>query len=613
MDKKKMYLLGIGVLLVVSIAIGISYAYWMMTFQQTEKNRIVSSCFKMTFAEENDGITLNQTYPISDNEGKMLTPYTFTITNECDAYVSYQVNLEVLDNSTLSGQYVKMMLNDNIAILDQNPVVTKTLDNAITSYQIDTGYLDKKESKTYQLRLWLDENTPAIEETMNQLFASKVTIHTSYVDKIPYNTLAVRKCVYSFACKDTTRVFQTKYMENTTKIVFQNNMKEPASYVEVFDESEAKNGSIKAYVVENADVSGTYTIYFKTKEPYFYLPEDSTFYFGYFDKLVSIEGLEYVKTSNAITMQSMFAETNVSSLDLSHFDTSNVTNMSHMFAGAPSLTSLDLSSFDTSKVTNMSYMFTEMPKLSSLNVSSFDTSNVTDMQFMFDSASSLKNLDLSSFNTSKVTNMRNMFSKMAQLISLNVSSFDTSNVTDMQSMFFITDSNLQSLDLSSFNTSKVTTMNMMFCGLASLTSLDLSSFDTSNVTRMSNMFTNMSSLVSLNISSFDTSKVSTMRNMFQGCSSLTSLDLNHFDTVNVTDMLQMFSRMSNLTSLNISSFDTSKVTTMWGMFYDSTKLTNVTYGIKFIHTTDADVRGMYDNCPANQPTGSTWDGVSFAS
>ena len=49
--------------------------------------------------------------------------------------------------------------------------------------------------------------------------------------------------------------------------------------------------------------------------------------------------------------------TSLTSLDLSNFNTSAVTNMSSMFNGCTSLTSLDISNFNTSAVTNMAYMF----------------------------------------------------------------------------------------------------------------------------------------------------------------------------------------------------------------------------------------------------------------
>ena len=47
------------------------------------------------------------------------------------------------------------------------------------------------------------------------------------------------------------------------------------------------------------------------------------------------------------------------------------------------LTSLDVSSFDTKSVTDMSEMFRRCSKITTLNISSFDTKNVTNMSGMF--------------------------------------------------------------------------------------------------------------------------------------------------------------------------------------------------------------------------------------
>ena len=174
---------------------------------------------------------------------------------------------------------------------------------------------------------------------------------------------------------------------------------------------------------------------------------------------------------------------------------------------------IDLSNFDTSQVTNMRGMFSGMRNLTTLDLSNFDTSKVTDMSFMFGSMSNLTTLDLSNFNTSKATNMSEMFLGMANLTSLNLSSFDTSKVTSMRYMFF---------------------------GISSLTVLNLSSFDTSQVTDMSDMFRDMSSLATLNLSNFDTSKVTGMGGMFCNVFNLTTLDLSNFDTSKVTSMNLMF-------------------------------------------------------------------------
>ena len=57
----------------------------------------------------------------------------------------------------------------------------------------------------------------------------------------------------------------------------------------------------------------------------------------------------------------------------------------------------------------MSYMFNDCSSLKELNLSSFNTNQVTNMSWMFSDCSSLKELNLSSFNTNRVTNMSWMF------------------------------------------------------------------------------------------------------------------------------------------------------------------------------------------------------------
>ena len=144
-DNKKAIILLI--LLLMSVCIGISYAYWRLTLVQENSNEVASSCFKITFKEESNAINLSAAYPISDKEGRALTPYTFTITNECEDFAKYQINLEVLEDTTLSSEYIKVLLNEeNDQVLTEKEVVEKTLENANTSYKLKTGYLDSKES-----------------------------------------------------------------------------------------------------------------------------------------------------------------------------------------------------------------------------------------------------------------------------------------------------------------------------------------------------------------------------------------------------------------------------------------------------------------------------------
>ena len=55
------------------------------------------------------------------------------------------------------------------------------------------------------------------------------------------------------------------------------------------------------------------------------------------------------------------------------------------------------------------YMFNGCSSLNSINLSSFNTSNVTIMTGMFNGCYPLNSINLSSFNISNVTDMRNIF------------------------------------------------------------------------------------------------------------------------------------------------------------------------------------------------------------
>ena len=107
-----------------------------------------------------------------------------------------------------------------------------------------------------------------------------------------------------------------------------------------------------------------------------------------------------------------------------------------MFKGCSNLTSLDVSHFNTANVTDMSSMFSECSNLTSLDVSKFNTANVTDMSSMFSECSSLTSLDLSNFNTAKVTSMSSMFSECSNLKTVYVGSdWSTESVQYSYSMF----------------------------------------------------------------------------------------------------------------------------------------------------------------------------------
>ena len=85
----------------------------------------------------------------------------------------------------------------------------------------------------------------------------------------------------------------------------------------------------------------------------------------------------------------------------------------------------------------MSEMFYKCSSLTSLDLSNFDTSNVTYMDSMFYNCSSLTNLDLRSFNTSKVTAIEYMFYGCSKLTQITVSNkWVIGSSTNADTMFY---------------------------------------------------------------------------------------------------------------------------------------------------------------------------------
>ena len=104
--------------------------------------------------------------------------------------------------------------------------------------------------------------------------------------------------------------------------------------------------------------------------------------------------------------------------------------MGGLFSGCNSLTNLDLSNFETSNVTNFTGMFRDCNNLVNLDLSNFNTLKVTSLNSMFYGCSSLVSVDLSSFNTSNVTNTTCMFYKCGNLKTIYASNnFITTKIT----------------------------------------------------------------------------------------------------------------------------------------------------------------------------------------
>ena len=193
--------------------------------------------------------------------------------------------------------------------------------------------------------------------------------------------------------------------------------------------------------------------------------ETHRLFYGY-TNLLSIENLAYLDVSQVTDMTSFFSDCRVlNGVDLSGWDTSNVTNMSNMFFEAfdqtENLIHLDLSSFDTSNVVDMSGMFSRCTKVQSI-----------DLSVMFRLNYELESVDVSNFDTSLVQAMRYMFANCELLETIDVSNFNTESVNYLTYMF-LNCSKVKKLDLSYFQFEDPVEMAEMLAGTTSLNELTL--------------------------------------------------------------------------------------------------------------------------------------------
>ena len=211
-------------------------------------------------------------------------------------------------------------------------------------------------------------------------------------------------------------------------------------------------------------------------------------------KKAGIYNIEYYFRKNLTKTDYMFSDCScLINIDLSNFNTENITNICGMFYNCESLNNITgISNWETKNVTNMSYLFYNCKKLKNIpDISKWDLKNVNSLSHMFSFCELLNNIpDISNWNTKKVSNMSEIFSYCESLKSIpDISKWDTINVTDMSGIFYYCKSLEKIPDISKWNTKNVINMSLMFSNCESLKSIpDISNWDTRNVTKMSYMF-----------------------------------------------------------------------------------------------------------------------------
>ena len=256
-------------------------------------------------------------------------------------------------------------------------------------------------------------------------------------------------------------------------------------------------------------------------------------------------------------------------------------------------------------ITDLSYMLNNCKNVTKVDFSEWDNSQVTSMEAMFQ----LTNLDSNSIigglfekkTNPNLTNIKAMFCKcvnIKEIPNLNNLFYNKNNIKDI-GMLFNGCKNLQKINGDKWYADNITNMSYAFNRCESLEEIHLGkNFTTNNVKNMCGLFNGCTKLkkVPSAISGWNIQNVEDISIMFQGCQALKNIDIKNYNVSNVKDMSGLFSKCSELNSINtFKNWTPNKVKEMVGMFNECKNLKKIEIG-KWNLTNVSNASGMFYKC-----------------
>ena len=300
-----------------------------------------------------------------------------TITDNDARYPWQMLNLEADGMKNLGFDIPKGskgLMSDNYdqESTTSRTVVTFTVEKLILltfKYLVSSEEDDKAtitlDSKTYGTISGIKEI-----EIKALLSAGKHSLKLSYKKNRMYKKGADRAFIYNLKTATTISDYVAQYDDTNTTLTFKKvtdaNISDIVNNSVIVDQynnvkeicTTLGNVTIKNIVFDES---------FKT-----YAPTSVKDFFKNCTALETISNIENLNTANVTNMTDMswmFSDCQLSSLDLSNFNTEKVREMYNMFSFCQKLSSLNLTNFNTEKVTNMGYMFNGCSDLTTIYAS----------------------------------------------------------------------------------------------------------------------------------------------------------------------------------------------------------------------------------------------------
>lgn len=340
--------------------------------------------------------------------------------------------------------------------------------------------------------------------------------------------------------------------------------------------------------------------------------------------IYAINNLHNLNTTQVTTMEDMFRNCfTLITLDLTSFNTPNLTNTTNMFANSYKLERIYANeNFKTDKVTEGEHMFSACTALQG-NISYKEAGNPMNQQYanldgLF-TAKDLADRPYVKYEGNNITfRYGYKYSTRENEYFLNTGynepgwitehKGDIQNVTFDETFknarptsctsWFSGCVNLTDIyNISYLNTSSMAYATSMFRDCKKLYTLDLSTFDTSYVWDFDNMFSGCTSLNSINVSSFDTSRAKYLCGIFRDCSNLTSIDISNFVLgSNASNISYLFAGCTKLETIDISKFSLANIESIYSLFDGCSKLRTIKFCDFSSLTNVSSLSGMFNGC-----------------
>ncbi len=176
MAKRQLLVTLFSILGVTIISLGSAYAVFTSVSKSADYNVIKVGTLNIDFGDESNTIDLSGQYPMSDEEGMKLTPYTFKITNTGTLAADYEIFIEddtdMIEqdncaNNQLNKDYIRYKLDTG------SPANLSSI--ADSNYKIATGSLEAGGSVTYTLYVWIREGVG--NDVLNKHYHGKIVVN----------------------------------------------------------------------------------------------------------------------------------------------------------------------------------------------------------------------------------------------------------------------------------------------------------------------------------------------------------------------------------------------------------------------------------------------------